>query len=131
MTSIKLSTAIAGFVLAGLGGLMAASNPGKDAYKNYATEKLSSYIKDKGCTQLVQQEVPEQLAELVANNCISLVNKSRPQIQAIIASNTKRQNLLFLSIYHTDLLLPGSLPDYYFETIGIFHNFYLYQTEKL
>ena len=131
MKSIKLSTAIAGMILAGFGGLMAASNPGKNPYENYATEKLSFYIKDKGCSQLLQKEVPDRIAKLVKNNCISLIDNSRSQIQEIIASNTKRQNLLFFSIYRTDLALPASLPDYHFETVGIFNTFYLYQTKKL
>ncbi len=131
MSSIKLSTAIVGIIGAGLGGFMAATNPGKEAYENHATEVLSSYIKEKGCSELVQKEVPEQIAKLVENNCVALVNRSRSQIQEIIANNTKRQNLLFFSIYRTDLALPTSLPDYHFETVGAFQNFYIYQTEKI
>ncbi|MGF1485507.1 MAG: DUF4359 domain-containing protein [Prochloraceae cyanobacterium] len=130
MSTIKLSTAIAGFVLAGLGGLMVASNPSREAYETYAAEKLSTYVKDKGCNEMVQKEVPRQIAEVVTNNCIAIIDKNRSQIQEIIANNTKRQNLLFLSIYRTDLSLPAALPDYHFETVGLLQNFYIYQTKK-
>lgn len=132
MKSINLSLAIAGTTLAGLAGFMLASNPGSAGYENYATEKLSSYLINDGCPQLSsQQEIPEKIAKFVEKNCISIVKSNRSQIEKIVANNTKRQNFLFFSVYRTDFAFRGSLPDYHFETVGLFQNYYLYKAEKL
>jgi hypothetical protein len=117
---------VGGVVLMGLGGLMVVSNPGSLAYEQYATERLTFYLKDEGCSQLT-----ENLGGLGQGYCQSLVDTGRPQIQQIVAQQTKRQNYLLFSIYQTELLLPSPAPSYRFETIGIFQSFHVYQAEKL
>ena len=119
--------AIAGGIVFGtLVGVMAASNPGQKAYEEYATEQLTIYLKEKGCTQLTQG-----LEKFLQRQCGSLVDTGRPQIKQIIVQNTQRYNLILFSIYQTDLSLPSSLPDYHFQTVGVLNNFYLLEAERI
>jgi hypothetical protein len=117
---------VGGVALVGLGGFLTITNPSSQAYEQYATERLTLYLKEEGCTQISQQ-----LGGVVQSFCKSLVDTGRPQIQQLIAQQTKRHNYLLFSIYQTELSLPSPAPSYYFETIGAFENFYTYQVEEL
>ncbi|MBF2021219.1 MAG: DUF4359 domain-containing protein [Hydrococcus sp. C42_A2020_068] len=112
--------------IVGMGGLLVVTNPSNQAYEQYATERLTLYLKEEGCTQ-----VSEKLDGIVQSFCKSLVDTARPQIKQLIAQQTKRHNYLLFSIYQTKLSPPAPAPGYYFETIGALENFYTYQVEEL
>ena len=125
MKSLKIITYIGAAALAGLGVAMAMTNPSPPVYEEYAQQRLTEYLKEDVCAQ-----VPKAFESLLQRNCTILVDSSRPQIQQIISESTERQNLIFFSIYRTDLSLNRLIPSYHFETVGAFHNFFIYTAEK-
>ncbi|HIK27437.1 MAG: DUF4359 domain-containing protein [Oscillatoriaceae bacterium SKW80] len=131
MKGFKIAILVTGVTLLGLGGAMVLTNPNQPAYDEYATDKLSEYIKEKVC----------QKAAILRDGCISMVDAGRADIQQVISTSTQRQNFIFFSIYKTELslsrflpprlssLLPG-LPSYQFETLGVFQSFYIYKAKQ-
>ena len=126
MKGSQLPLIAGGIALAGIGGLMAITNPGQNAYQQYATEELSAYLKDNVCPQL-----PKGLQNFLQSQCKALVDVGRPQIEQLISHQTRRQNFILFSIYQTNLSVTESFPSYHFETVGILQNFYIYQAEQL
>ena len=121
--------AIAGstVIVAGLAISMIVTNPGQKAYENYASEQLNLYLKKSYCTKISQQE---DLGRFLQGYCPTLVDSVRPHLQELVNQNTTRHNYFLFSIYRTELALPSPLPNYNFETVGIFQEFYLYEAEK-
>jgi len=117
---------VGGMIIAGVGMILALSNPGQKAYEEYATEKLNQYLKEEVCVGAPQLGG----GDFLRNQCYTLVDTSSPQIKQLIARKTQRNNFLVFSIYETDLSLAAPLPSYHFGTIGILQNFYLYEAEK-
>jgi len=118
--AIKYSASAA---LAGLLAAMAISNPSQAAYNEFATRTLSSYLKREVCS--APKDIPDLLDALVSSGCSWLVESQQPAIEQYLAANTQRQNLIFFSLYTTDL------PTHQFKVIGIFQKFLVYQaTEK-
>ncbi|MCP2730662.1 DUF4359 domain-containing protein [Limnofasciculus baicalensis] len=131
MKILQLITGIGGVALVALGGAMALTNPPKNAYEEYAVQKLSTYLKDEVCIKAPNKlDFLPQNSEFLQNQCKSLVDTTRPQIQQIISQKTERQNFVIFSIYRSDLNVKPILPNYHFETVGIFQNFYTYQADK-
>jgi hypothetical protein len=126
MKVLQIVTAIGGVAVLGLGAAMAVTNPDRDAYEEYAVEKLTTYLKDDACPQ-----APKVFGDLLQRQCKTLVDTGRPQIQQIIAKTTQQQNFIFFSIYRTNLEIGPILPVYHFETVGVFQKFYIYQAQKL
>lgn len=117
---------VGAIALAGVGILLALSNPGKKAYQEYATEQLGKYLKEKVC-----EDAPQiGGGNFLRHQCQTLVDTSRPQMEQLISSQTKRNNFLLFSIYQSDLSLAAPLPSYHVQTLGILHNFYIYKAEK-
>ncbi len=126
MNGLKLIIVCGGIILGGLGGFMVITNPGQRDYEQYATETLSSYLKEEVCIQ-----APRGLGGFLQSYCKTLVDTGQPQIKTLISTTTKRQNYLLFSIYETELSLPSPVPSYQFETIGAFQQFYTYTAEEL
>lgn len=112
--------------MVGLAGLMAFTNPSDQAYQEYATENLSIYLKEQACNQ-----VTKELGDFLGSPCKSLVDTAQPQIKELIAQKTTRKNFVLFSIYETQLNLNNALPGYEFQTLGLFADFHLYQSEKI
>ncbi len=104
---------------------MALTNPNQATYEEYATEQLTTYLKDEACTQ-----APKVFSNFLQRQCKSLLDTGRPQIQLIISKATQRQNFILFSIYRTNLDIGPYLPAYHFETVGAFQNFYVYQATE-
>ena len=125
MKVLQVVAAIGGVALMVLGVSMALTNPSKDAYEQYAVEKLTIYLKDEACKQ-----APSVFGNVLQSQCKSLVDTGRPQIEQIIAQSTQQQNFIFFSIYRTNLEIGPFIPAYHFETLGVFQNFYIYLAEE-
>jgi uncharacterized protein YceK len=126
MSGSKLVFSIAGIVLAGLGVTMTLTNPGQNAYEQYASQTLNDYLKKNVCTQF-----SSGLSQFLKSQCYFLVDTARPQLSQIIAHNTQRQNFIIFSLYQTDLFIPSALPNYQVKTVGVLQNFYIYEAEQL
>jgi uncharacterized protein YceK len=126
MSSSRLIVSIGGIVLAGLGVAMALTNPGQNAYEQYASETLNEYLKENVCTR-----ASFGLSQFLEQQCYFLVDTARPQLFQIIASNTTRQNFIIFSLYQTDLFIPSALPNYQVKTLGVFQNFFIYEAQEL
>jgi len=117
----QISIAISGTVVLGVAGAMAITNPGRQAYKSYAADKMGTYLKQEVCT-----DAPN----LLQGPCNNLVDSGRKPMQDMIANSTQRHNYLLFSIYETNLSLPAGLPSYEFRTLGIFQNFWIYKSQE-
>jgi hypothetical protein len=126
---MKTGLYLLGLVLAGLGVAMAVTNPGQDSYEEYATQQLTTYLRDNTCADA---------GELLRAGCNQLLNENQSEIQELIAANTERQNFGVVSLYKTDLsvgeLLPSFLrsavPSYRFETVGVLSSFHVVKAKK-
>ncbi len=122
----KLIIMVGGIGLLGSSLVMTLTNPRAGDYETYATEELTTYLKENVCTQ-----VSQQLQGLLQSYCKSLVDTGKPHLHQIIAQQTTRRNFLLFSIYQTQLSLPSPLPAYQFQTLGIFQQFYIYDAEQI
>jgi hypothetical protein len=117
---------LGGLLLVGSGCLLVINNPGPVDYETYATDSLSSYLKQEVCPQ-----TPVEFGGFVQSYCKTLVDSGQPQIKKIIAQTTHQRNFFLFSVYQTTLTLPAPLPTYEFQTIGVMRQFYTYQAEQL
>lgn len=123
MSHINIATRLGGVGLAVLGVAMAVTNPNQAAYDRFASQTMTDYLAKEVCQS--PEEVPEIFGNLLRQGCISLAKSSQPEIQQFISDNTQRQNLIFLSLYTTNLLA------YRVKTIGIWRNFYIYDVTQI
>ncbi len=136
MKVLKIGSYLSLMAIAGVGVVMAITNPGQDAYEDYAVEQLSTQLNKRVCN-----EAPA----LLNNVCISVLAENQDWIRTLVADGTRRQNFILASIYTTDLsandvldnVLPANLslsvdnlPNYHFETVGLFRTFYTYKTTQ-
>ncbi|MDH6097668.1 DUF4359 domain-containing protein [Anabaenopsis sp. FSS-46] len=122
LTTIAYSGAIG---LVALGVAMAMTNPSQAEYEDYATQRLTEYLKGDVC-----QKTGNFLENLIKSQCDNLVDQTIPQIRDILARSTQKQDFVIFSVYRTDLKLSSWIPLYKFETVGAFDNFYTYSAKK-
>jgi hypothetical protein len=106
------------FALCGL----AATNPDRSAYENYAVEQVGNLASDQ-CNR-----APGDLGTILQGPCRAAIEAYKPQIRPLLAAATTRQNLFFFSIYRSDISIPAVKFNAQVESIGICHNFYTYKT---
>jgi Domain of unknown function (DUF4359) len=111
--------------LVGLGIAMAITNPSQSDYQEYAIAQLTVYLKDNTCTQTLKD-----WDNFLDHSCTLLVDLGRPQLQKIIADNTKDRNFIFFRIYRTEITISPLLPAYRFETVAVLQKFYTSQISK-
>lgn len=126
---------VAGVALAGVGVVLAVTNPSQAAYEAYATQKLTAYIHDELCNKKVKESEVKRV-------CKSLLNSNQSELREAISNSTQQQNFILFSIYRTDLsvesFLPSFLgsflsslvPSYHFETLGVLQQFHVYQAQR-
>ncbi|MEM6401498.1 MAG: DUF4359 domain-containing protein [Cyanobacteria bacterium P01_D01_bin.116] len=111
--------------LVALGVAMTGTNPSRAEYEEYATEKLSEYIKEQGCSKTANI-----LDNLIKSNCTKLVDSGSPQIKQIINASTQKHDYVLFSVYHTEIQIAPFIPSYKFETVGALDNFFTYKAQK-
>lgn len=126
--NIVAGAAVVGLAL--LGVSMAKTNPSQAAYEEYATRRLSDYLRDNVCDK--PKGILDNLPIKIDSQCEKFLDSANPQIQEIIAKTTERQNFIVFSIYHTNLKLESFsfIPGYKFESVGAFNNFYIYKAQQ-
>jgi Domain of unknown function (DUF4359) len=126
MKHLNLIQAAGIVALTGLGVTMAIANPSESDYEEYATQQLTTYVKDNVCPQ-----APKNFNRVLRRYCKSLVDVGRPQLARAIAENTDRYNFIVFSVYRTELSINPLLPTYHFQTIAAFEQFYTFESDKL
>jgi Domain of unknown function (DUF4359) len=130
---VKFLLYLIGAAIAGIGGTMVITNPGRASYDEYATQQLTDYLETNVCTK-----APRVLGNVLQDQCVSILQDNQTEIRQIVSNNTERQNFVVLSIYKTDLsaeqfippVISASVPSYHFETVGVFNRFITYQAER-
>jgi hypothetical protein len=134
MKPFRVGAYLLSMALVSVGVAMGITNPAPREYEEYATTQLSAYLKTQVCPQ-----APSILGNVLGDACVSLIEDNQSEIRQLIVNGTERQNLVFVSIYRTQLSpsqilsanwLEGSLPSYEFETVGVFRRFYTYKAER-
>lgn len=123
MSCVNIATRLGSAALVVLGAVMVVTNPDQAAYDRFAAQTMTAYFTREVCQS--PQGVPEIFGNLLRQGCISLAESSRSEIQQFISSNTQRQNLIFLSLYTTNLLA------YQVKTVGLVRNFYIYDVTQV
>lgn len=136
MKVVKVISFLVIMAIAGVGVAMAVTNPGQDAYEDYAVEQLSDQLNERVCS-----DAPTFLSSA----CESVLEDNQNWIRTLVTNGTQRRNFIFVSLYTTELstddvitqvLPPGfsvsvdNLPSYHFETVGVFRQFYTYKAER-
>lgn len=129
MGFLKTSTIAGSVVLIGVGGALALTNPSPADYELYATDELIAYLQQDICPK-APAALPG-LADLLQEQCVSLLENNQAAIQQLVARNTARHNYVFFSIYQTQLAVPeiAQLPAYEFGTLGVLQKFYTFKAE--
>ncbi|MEM7552784.1 MAG: DUF4359 domain-containing protein [Cyanobacteria bacterium P01_A01_bin.84] len=123
-----LNIKTAAVALIAVAGGMFFTNPQIKDYESYASQKLAGELQNSVCKK---QELPDikilqDFSKITSDVCKSNVAKGFISenflVKQLIGSNTKRENLMVLSIYTTQT------PDKTFKTIGAFGNFLTFQS---
>lgn len=127
MRFLSIIAWIAAAGVAGLGVIMAKTNPSQSEYEDYAVEQLTGYLKTHVC-----EKTPDFLEDILKTKtkCEKFLASATPQMHEVIAAKTQKQDFIIFSIYRTDLKLSSWVPAYDFETVGAFKHFYTYKAEK-
>jgi hypothetical protein len=119
---------VLGVVLGGIAGILLTTNPNRQDYEQYASQRLTSYLKDHVCARA---QASIEVQALLRGYCKMLVDTGHPFLQEAIATNTTRRNFLIFSVYQTELSFPPPLPSYQFSTVGFLNKLYIYEALQL
>lgn len=125
---MKLSVLLTFALLCALIAGLVITNPGPEAYVEYATVQASSYLSEEICNDL-----PAGLGGLLTEQCPEIMLSVEPQLETILRDRTERLNIGIASLYRTSFGIPEFpfLPEYRAETIGIVNQFLTYRVAKI
>lgn len=134
MKIFRTLSMVSGLLVITAGAIAIVSNPQTPRYEDFASQRIASYLKESLCEN-AETNLPINLGKFnnrfIENYCKTLVDASQSQLGELIGETTSHQNYFFFSIYQTNIELPDPLPDYAFETIGLFNHFFTYRAEKV
>ena len=112
-------------------GGLAFTNPGPEAFEDFAGAHLASLLQ----RELCRQDALPLMLQLVIENCPALVNSQRSVLGRLARLGTRRRNLLLFSLYSTSLggqkLLPQwQLPRYTALTLAVAGQFLVLRTSE-
>ncbi|WP_265262547.1 DUF4359 domain-containing protein [Spirulina subsalsa] len=106
--------------LIALVGVFAVTNPSKEAYLNYASEKFVREIKESACQQNVVDRIPtgvnnllrdlglentgNRLQQLCQDSLTAGGDRFKPFLKDFVQQSTTQQNFQVFSLYHTEIL---------------------------
>ncbi|MFN7198054.1 MAG: DUF4359 domain-containing protein [bacterium] len=128
MKLARLGGMVLGVVLGGIAGILLTTNPNRQDYEQYASQRLTSYLKDNVCARA---QASLEVQALLRGYCKMLVDTGHPFLQEAITTNTSRKNFLIFSVYQTELSFPPPLPSYQFSTVGFLNKLYIYEALEL
>lgn len=117
--------AVVGTAMITIAGFMAVTNPGKDAYVDYAVAKFATDFQHTICQGPTLPKTLAHLGSFTKNLCQFSVRVGyvwqRSLVKDVVDSTTRRQNFIVFSIYTTEI--PGQT----FQTLGMLGNFLTYR----
>jgi len=118
-------------LVAGAVGL-ASTNPGPDAFEEFAGDQLTRLLTEELC----EPDGLPMVLRLVIRDCPSMVRSQRRILGRVALEHTRRRNLWVATLYRTDLggqELMGSwrLPHYHALTLAAAGQFVLLRTDTL
>ena len=128
MKLARLGGIVLGVVLGGIAGILLTTNPNRQDYEQYASQRLTSYLKDNVCARA---QASLEVQALLRGYCKMLVDTGHPFLQEAITTNTSRKNFLIFSVYQTELSFPPPLPSYQFSSVGFLNKLYIYEALEL
>ncbi|MFM6405141.1 MAG: DUF4359 domain-containing protein [Microcystis sp.] len=128
MKLARLGGIVLGVVLGGIAGILLTTNPNRQDYEHYASQRLTSYHKDNVCARA---QASLEVQALLRGYCKMLVDTGHPFLQEAIATHTTRKNFVIFSVYQTELWFPPPLPSYHFSTVGFLNKLYIYEALEL
>ena len=105
--------------------IMGFTNPPRDEYVNYASNKLATEIRESICKE---SKVPDFLSDFTGDlvkSCEKLIKSQRTTIKELMDNATRRQNLILFSFYTTEFR--GNR----YQTIGAVGNFLTFPPHKI
>ncbi|MGD1809617.1 DUF4359 domain-containing protein [Dapis sp. BLCC M126] len=105
--------------------VMGFTNPPRDEYVNYASNKLATEIRESVCKE---SKVPDFLSDFTGDlvkSCEKLIKSQRTTIKELMDNATQRQNLILFSFYTTEFR--GNR----YQTIGAVGNFLTFPPQKI
>ncbi len=111
--------------LALLAVVMGLTNPVREEYLSYASEKLATELKTSFCKESQMRDFLGTVGSSLAGACKALVTSQRDGMERFIDNSTTRQNLLLFSIYTTELSGKN------YRTIGAFGNFLTFPAQSV
>jgi len=105
--------------------VMGFTNPPRDEYVNYASNKLATEIRESVCKE---SKVPDLLSDFTSNlvkSCEKLIKSQRTTIKELMDNATRRQNLILFSVYTTEFR--GRR----YQTLGAVGNFLTFPPQKI
>jgi hypothetical protein len=120
-----------GALMVALAGGLALTNPGPDAFEEYAAGRLATLLRQELCRG---DSLPLML-QLVIEKCPALIESQRPVLGRLARLGTRRRNLLLFSVYSTSLggqkLLPQwRIPRYSAVTLAVAGQFLVLRTSE-
>ncbi len=128
MKLARLGGVVVGVVLGGIAGILLTTKPNRQDYEQYASQRLTSYLRDNVCARA---QASLDVQPLLRGYCKMLVDTGQPFLQEAIASKTTRKNFLIFSVYQTELWFPPPLPSYHFSSVGFLNKLYIYEALEL
>lgn len=123
MRGLKGFATIAGFAIAILAAVLAATNPSQDSYEEFATQQLNAYLEESVCAK-----TPNGFG--IQIQCELLLKSNQAEIRRLISNGTQQKNFVLFSIFTTDLSVSSLLPSYHVEAVGILQQFQVYQAKQ-
>jgi hypothetical protein len=128
---MKKTLLLTGLLLAGLAGVMFATNPKQEAFEGFAIEQ-------------VKTELCPKIPLGFAKQCPDAIAQNKDMLQGFIGKNTRVQNFGLFSLYETNVsvreLLPKEAtpflalitlpPPYELKTVGLFGGFIIYNAKE-
>jgi Domain of unknown function (DUF4359) len=97
------------------------TNPNRAVYETYAAEQVTELAKEQ-CNR-----VSSNYGGLLQSPCRTANEVIKPELHSFIAAHTQRQNWYLVSIYRSEIFIPGVKSSIAMELIGVLNNFYTYQ----
>jgi hypothetical protein len=127
---LRIGLAVVVVVAAAVG--LASTNPGPDAFEEFAGDQLTRLLTEELC----EPDGLPMVLRLVIRDCPGMVHAQRRVLGRVALEHTRRRNLGVASLYRTDLggqELLGSLrlPRYQAMTLAAAGQFVLLRTDTL